>query len=286
MSKTFTVCLSALLVLALTGRSSAQACVPPANEDCAGAQDITFDQLPLSIAGILGCTNDMVDRPYFDLFYRYDCTVTGMYRFDMCGSLGDTYMRIYTDGCGFSPASSWIEDDDSCGAGVDPLITTTLQAGTSYWIEVGSWRVDSFFPPNANDPFLFNMQYLDGAANPWADLGDALGGDFDPALTGSGPLTTGSPIVMELSLAPPSSAAHLVLGFTAITAPFKGGVLVPSASLILSSVTSSVGIVTLAATWPGGLPPGATFYAQYWIPNASGPVGFLASNAISGTTPP
>ncbi|MHC4846757.1 MAG: hypothetical protein ACYTCU_11445, partial [Planctomycetota bacterium] len=126
-------------VIAL-GAASAQPCASPANEDCAGAESITFAQLPLTVTGIVGCSNDVSDKPYFDLFYRYDCTVTGMYQLDMCGSFGDTHMRVYTDGCGWGPSSAQVEDDDSCGSGVDPLITMLMTAGTSYWIEVGAWR--------------------------------------------------------------------------------------------------------------------------------------------------
>ena len=84
-------------VIAL-GAASAQPCASPANEDCAGAESITFAQLPLTVTGIVGCSNDVSDKPYFDLFYRYDCTVTGMYQLDMCGSFGDTHLRVYTDG--------------------------------------------------------------------------------------------------------------------------------------------------------------------------------------------
>lgn len=143
--------------------AQAQTCDEPQNERCDGAIEFTFAELPLAIEGVLGCENNMVDRPYFDLFYRYDCTVSGDYMFDMCGSFGDTYMRVYTGGCGFFPATSWVEDDDSCPgvqSPVDPMITTRLDAGTSYWIEIGAWRPDEAFPPNANDPFLLNISYL------------------------------------------------------------------------------------------------------------------------------
>lgn len=143
--------------------SDAQTCSEPANERCDGADEFTFADLPLTIEGSLGCENNMVDRPYFDLWYRYDCTVAGDYRIDMCGSTGDTYMRIYADGCGFFSATSWVEDDDSCPGSpntLDPMITTNLEAGRSYWIEIGAWRVDEAFPPNANDPFILNVAFL------------------------------------------------------------------------------------------------------------------------------
>ena len=52
--------------------------------------------LPYSVTAPLGCFNDIVDKPYFDVFYRYDCTVTAEHLIEMCDSAGDTYIRIYT----------------------------------------------------------------------------------------------------------------------------------------------------------------------------------------------
>lgn len=154
--------LALLATMQCTNIVYAQSCTEPTNERCDGAIEFVFDDLPLTINGLLGCENNMVDRPYFDLFYRYDCTVAGNYQFDMCGSTGDSYMRIYFDGCGFLPASEWIEDDDGCPGTpntLDPMITINLEAGRSYWIEVGAWRPAEQFPPNANDPFILNVEY-------------------------------------------------------------------------------------------------------------------------------
>lgn len=155
--------LTFLTALLCTGYAHAQSCIEPANERCDSAIEFVFTDLPLTIDALLGCENNMVDRPYFDLWYRYDCTVTGDYQFDMCGSTGDSYMRVYADGCGFFQATSWVEDDDSCPGSpnsLDPMITTNLESGRSYWIEVGAWRPDEAFPPNANDPFNLNVAYL------------------------------------------------------------------------------------------------------------------------------
>lgn len=151
-----------LLLLTASPATSGD-CTNPVNENCNGATEFGFTDLPLTVEGSLGCTNDLIDRPYFDVFYRYDCTMTGDYLFDLCGSLGDTYMRVYTGGCGFLPASSWVEDDDGCGGSpnsLDPMIVTRLEADESYWIEIGSWRDAPQFPPNANDPYVFSAAYL------------------------------------------------------------------------------------------------------------------------------
>jgi hypothetical protein len=50
-------------------------CVVPANETCDGAILFDTDDLPFEDTGILGCVNDVIDKPYWDIFYRYDCSV-------------------------------------------------------------------------------------------------------------------------------------------------------------------------------------------------------------------
>jgi hypothetical protein len=282
----FLVPFAALLLLAAPGRAGAQACVPPPNEDCAGATVFTYAELPLSHAGLLGCTNDMVDRPYFDVWFRYDCTVSGNYRFDMCGSTGDTYMRLYTDGCGFGPASSWIEDDDGCGFApvLDPLIETWLQAGTSYWIELGAWREDDFFPPNANDPYEFHVEYLGGF---WTDLGGGtVGSHGAPTLTGDGTLVGGSTATLDLVNAPPLAPMLLWLSVTSFPQPFWGGVVHPMpATVEIPLVADAGGGLMLAGPWPDGLPPGTCVWLQYVMGDTSVVWGVTLSNGLKATTP-
>jgi len=120
----------------------------------------------------------------------------------------------------------------------------------------------------------------------WLDLGDALaGGPGTPALLLSGPLTPGSMGALALSDALPSSTAFLVAGLSLLQAPLKGGVLVPSADLILTFPLSGAGTLDFPFTWPLGLPPGVPTYYQIWVQDPAGPVGFSASNGIQGTTP-
>ncbi|GJM23979.1 MAG: hypothetical protein DHS20C16_03940 [Phycisphaerae bacterium] len=142
-----------------TSITIAQTCVAPANESCETASPIVFDQLPLTINGVLGCTNDLVDRPYFDLFYQYDCTVSGDYAIELCGSVGDTYLRVYETACSFLSSTDTFEDDDGCGGfpSSDARLVIPLTAGTSYWIEIGAWREAAAFPPNANDDFILKV---------------------------------------------------------------------------------------------------------------------------------
>jgi hypothetical protein len=130
--------------------------------------------------------------------------------------------------------------------------------------------------------FVFSSQ-------PWADLGGALAGTLGaPALSATGTLHPGSPLTLSLSGALPGAALALVVGFEPLVAPFKGGTLVPAPSLILTglSVSGSGGLV-VPTSWPAAptLTPGSRILLPAWVVDAGGPVGYAASNGISGTTP-
>ena len=71
------------------------------------------------------------------------------------------------------------------------------------------------------------------------------------------------------------------------TVPFKGGTLVPDPFIIVYAfgfATGPDGEFDLSAIWPGGVPPGFSFYYQHWVTDPAGPAGFAASNAVVGTT--
>ncbi|MCH7813689.1 MAG: hypothetical protein IID40_06675, partial [Planctomycetes bacterium] len=65
--------------MCLAASAQAQECTPPPNETCAGAIVLTSADLPYSVTAPLGCINDVIDKPYFDIFYRYDCTQTALH---------------------------------------------------------------------------------------------------------------------------------------------------------------------------------------------------------------
>jgi len=112
-------------------------CTSPSNETCATAVTITYDQIQagFNTSSFLGCADNCVGRGYFDAFYRYDCTCTGSYTFDMRSSNGDTYLRIFSGSCCGTLVGS---NDDGYG-GDDPTLTLTLTSGVSYWVECGSY---------------------------------------------------------------------------------------------------------------------------------------------------
>ncbi|HZL99000.1 MAG TPA: MBL fold metallo-hydrolase [Planctomycetota bacterium] len=123
--------------------------------------------------------------------------------------------------------------------------------------------------------------------DPWTDLGQSLGGTSGaPLLQGSGSLAAGTQATLALTNARPGSPAVLVVGLSAIDAPFKGGVMVPALDALIALGTGPTGAIPLSASWPAGLPGGTGLRFQWWISDPAGPAGFAASNALLGTTPP
>lgn len=184
-----------------------------------------------------------------------------------------------------------------------PSQSATLPAG---WVASGSggtpdqeWNTVitnvtevRFFYGDPDFFFIFD-QWTVGIDNPrifcdpWIDLGSALAGTPGaPLLVGTGSLAPNSPVALALTNVLPNSATTFVIGASALSAPFKGGLLVPNPDVLLAGFpTGPAGAVTLAGTWPAGLPSGFTFYFQCWTADAGGPAGFSASNALRATTP-
>ena len=85
----------------------------------------------------------------------------------------------------------------------------------------------------------------------------------------------------------PQTAAYLVMGLSAIGAPFHGGVFVPAADVLLGPLSSLPALtpVESAGTMPTGFPSGAQFWMQAWCFPQFGQVEFSASSAIVATIP-
>jgi len=118
-----------------------------------------------------------------------------------------------------------------------------------------------------------------------ADTGHAsLYADFaapaPPRLAGIGPLTPASPITLRIIDAPALTTTWLVIGVSAVNAPFKGGLLVPHADVLVPLPIPASGTLNLNSTWPSLMPPWWSVWLQTWTPHASGPQGWIASNAL------
>jgi hypothetical protein len=140
--------------------------------------------------------------------------------------------------------------------------------------------------PSGGDGFM--TVFLD-PTNAWTTLGEgslAGGNAFAPELRGAGTLQPGTPWSLELAIAARFSPAAFVAGSSTQFHPFKGGVLVPSANLVVSGLlTDSQGRIELGGLWPAGVPSGVQIWIQAWVVDNGGVAGFAASNAVLATTP-
>ncbi|MFQ5463260.1 MAG: SUMF1/EgtB/PvdO family nonheme iron enzyme [Phycisphaerae bacterium] len=159
------VSMAIILTAGVLPAHARQGCTPPINEDCPDAIVFTTADLPFSVTAPLGCVNNVVDKPYWDIFYRYDCLQTAEHIIDMCDSDGDTYLRIYTDGCGWADGNELAVADDECPGSppnADPALTIVLEAGNTYWFELGTWRPEPPWAPPPNSPYHFNVSIATG----------------------------------------------------------------------------------------------------------------------------
>ena len=133
---------------------------------------------------------------------------------------------------------------------------------------------------NASDIFLRDTRPF------FSDLGQGLAGVAGvPTLSGSGVLLGGEPVAFTLADAQPSATSALVISPFNLSAPFKGGTLVPAPTVLLGFTTGVAGTVSLPLVWPTGLPSDLVLYLQWWVQDRAGPAGFSASNALSASTP-
>ncbi|MHC4447637.1 MAG: hypothetical protein ACYSXF_07655 [Planctomycetota bacterium] len=156
------------------GPQCANPCVEPINEEC--TEDFVphvVDVLPFTHDGNFGCTHNMLNWPYFDVYFEFTPSETGIYDIDMCGSMGDTALHIYTE-CSFDTALDLSGNDDGpCpdDPQADPSVSVELEAGTTYLIEVGARRTEPFFGSGPNCPFTLNIS----SASCDGDCGDPDG---------------------------------------------------------------------------------------------------------------
>ncbi|MHC5209295.1 MAG: FG-GAP-like repeat-containing protein [Planctomycetota bacterium] len=175
-------------------------------------------------------------------------------------------------------------ENDGAGNFSPAVVIRTTQ--TFYCGETGDMDgdgdVDIWFGGSGSLSYYDNLAELD----PWVDLGAGLAGaGGEPLLDGSGPLTPGSTVELDLSGALAGAPATLVAGVSSLFLGFKGGTLVPSPDALVPLAVSGAGGINLSGTWPGALPSGTQLLLQYWVVDASGPVGYSASNAVRGDVP-
>jgi hypothetical protein len=102
-----------------------------------------------------------------------------------------------------------------------------------------------------------------------------------PSLTGAGTLLPSTPLTLSLMDGDPLAPVMLVVGASALHAPFKGGLLMPEPDLLLPLALDGSGKLTLQSTWPAGIPSGTPIWLQAWLPDDDGIAGYLASAPLS-----
>jgi len=164
------------------------------------------------------------------------------------------------------------------GAQYRGVIPAQTDATVAYHVEVTDL--------NGNSGVSATASFIQGA-DPWTDLGSGLAGMAGiPALTGTGPLTTGSAGSLALSNAAPSAICALFVSISSTPASFKCGTLVPvPVAIQLTLVTNGAGGLPLSwSSWPSGL-SGASLYFQYAVADAAAACGTSLSNALRANVP-
>jgi hypothetical protein len=122
-------------------------------ETCETALEIT--SLPFCDSGIMGATTDCrpTMKPYRDIFYKYTVPtgMGGVYRPSLCGSVGDTYYKVWRTTCCGTSSDSVGYADDQCG-GLDAANDFTLTEGLTYYFEIGYYG-----STQAADAYNFNL---------------------------------------------------------------------------------------------------------------------------------
>jgi hypothetical protein len=128
---------------------------------------------------------------------------------------------------------------------------------------------------------------INRTTGPWTDLGAGLPGSQGlPGLSAQGSLEPSSPISLAIMHGPALGTATLIIGGSALGAPFKGGTLVPFPNLLIFGLPlDAKGSFTASGTWFGQLPSGTATWFQAWMHDPAGPAGWSATNAVLGVTP-
>jgi hypothetical protein len=122
-------------------------------------------------------------------------------------------------------------------------------------------------------------------ALPWSDLDQGLAGSLGlPVLAGAGTLGPTTISFIALARLLPGTTVFLIVGFSSVSLPFKGGLLVPTPTYLFPLPTGP-GKLLLPVHMRSGVPSGVELIMQAWLADPAGPSGFAASNGLSGITP-
>ena len=195
----------------------------------------------------------------------------------------DGHLDVVVDSS-FSGGFAVHRGDGSGGFGGAELFMTGAQADG---LVIGDFDADGHADVASVHPGTGVHVLLGTSESGWCGLGGGLAGAHGiPQLKGTGTLAGGTPIGLSLTSALENTSAVLVLGFSELGAPFKGGVLVPQPQVLIAGLpTGPLGALSLSATMPPGLPSHLHLYVQDLVFDAAAPAGIAISTAVLGTTP-
>jgi hypothetical protein len=123
----------------------------------------------------------------------------------------------------------------------------------------------------------------------FVDLGPGIGGSLGaPTLSGSGDLSSGSPLgfTLDLGNAPPSNLGVLFAGLTNGSVPFAGGTFYPFPVLTAAPCqTDPSGAAQFSSSIPSGVPSGTSIVLQAWFVDGSAPKGLSGTNGLEAIVP-
>ena len=136
------------------------------------------------------------------------------------------------------------------------------------------------------DPSFGNWRTTLGTWRDWEDMGGSVGGPGGPPrLWLTGLLRTGSTLSFEMTDAPPSSTGLLVFGLAALSAPFRGGMMVPTLDVLVPIPIDAQGEFTIDLPITDSMPSGAQLYVQTWFPDSSAPAGWAGTTGLGYSAP-
>ena len=118
---------------------------------------------------------------------------------------------------------------------------------------------------------------------PWVSEGAGLVGSGMKAwrLTASGPLVPGTTTRLAVVDGEPDGSFALVIGLSLANLPFHGGILCPTADVVLVGLPLDAnGSWQISSPWPPGTPAGLPTWWQAW----QYPFGLYATNCLRGTS--
>jgi hypothetical protein len=215
-------------------------------------------------------------------------------------SSNDEFLRqvalIHVDGDGFldlltasdvtsqeNHVAVWL--GDGAGALLEPTVTT-LVPDSNIGIADLDHDGDADWTYRTDDTIRSIMLRTSSLA-PHTALGASKSGTLGhPVLKAYGTLQPDSPLQISLCNARPYATSHLVLGLSAVEAPFKGGIMVPLPVAILMGIpVDPDGSMAGSFDWPDDVPTGFELYLQFWIEDPQGAHGVAASNGLRMVAP-